>query len=225
MAVPAHDERDFAFAHAFVLPVRQVVCPLRKMERSRLVRRATLSEAYLGEGVLVHSGDFSGMSSQMAGQQIIEWFERNRLGERSVQYRLRDWLISRQRYWGPPIPIVYCEKCGIVPVPEEQLPVILPHIEDWLPKGTGSSPLATNLSFVNTNCPECGGMARRETDVSDNFLDSAWYFLRYPSAHFPDRPFDAELTAKWLPVEHVHRRAGTLCASSALQSLHHDGLA
>ncbi len=149
----------------------------------------------------MNSADFSGLPSQAAGEQITEWFERNGTGERSVQYRLRDWLISRQRYWGPPIPIIYCEKCGIVPVPEEQLPVILPYIEDWLPKGTGSSPLAANPSFVNTGCPKCGGMARRETDVSDNFLDSAWYFLRYPSAHLPDRPFDAELTAKWLPVD------------------------
>jgi leucyl-tRNA synthetase len=118
-----------------------------------------------------------------------------------VQYKLRDWLISRQRYWGPPIPVVYCDSCGIVPVPEEQLPVVLPELEDWKPTGTGSSPLAKVPSFVRTTCPRCEGMAQRETDVSDNFLDSAWYYLRYPSSHFTDRPFDAELTAKWLPVD------------------------
>ena len=118
-----------------------------------------------------------------------------------VEYHLRDWLISRQRYWGAPIPIVYCERCGTVPVPEDQLPVLLPDVEDWKPTGTGSSPLAAIPSFVNTACPNCAGAARRETDVSDNFLDSAWYFLRYPSTQFDDRPFDADLTAKWLPVD------------------------
>src|SRR5204863_5158571 len=111
---------------------------------------------------------------------------------------LRDWLISRQRYWGPPIPIVYCAVCGTVPVPEDQLPVLLPKLADWMPRATGSSPLADIPSFVETTCPACGGPARRETDVSDNFLDSAWYYLRYPSAEFADRAFDAERTETWL---------------------------
>jgi leucyl-tRNA synthetase len=138
--------------------------------------------------------------------EVVKIAQRNWIGrtedeDGSVSYRLRDWLISRQRYWGPPIPIVYCDACGTVPVPENQLPVLLPEVEDWKPTGTGSSPLAAIESFVNTTCPSCGGPARRETDVSDNFLDSAWYFLRYPSAEFADRPFDAELTAKWLPVD------------------------
>jgi leucyl-tRNA synthetase len=144
---------------------------------------------------------------QLDWSEVVKTAQRNWIGrtknpdDGTVQYHLRDWLISRQRYWGSPIPIVYCDTCGTVPVPEDQLPVLLPDVEDWKPSGTGSSPLAAIPSFVNTTCPTCGGPARRETDVSDNFLDSAWYFLRYPSVQFDDRPFDAELTAKWLPVD------------------------
>jgi leucyl-tRNA synthetase len=133
--------------------------------------------------------------------RIADWFEERGLGQRRVNYRLRDWLISRQRYWGTPIPIIYCPTCGTVPVPEEDLPVLLPDVADWTPKGTGASPLADVPEFVNTTCPRCGEPARRETDVADNFLDSAWYFLRYPSTEFQDRPFDRELTEKWLPVD------------------------
>jgi leucyl-tRNA synthetase len=198
MAVPAHDERDFAFAQAFGLPIRQVIVPHRQ---AAPITKDELASTYTERGLVVDSGPFSGTSSEDAAQHIIEWFEANGLGERRVQYRLRDWLISRQRYWGPPIPIVYCDRCGAVPVPEEQLPVVLPDVEDWQPTGTGSSPLASIPSFVQTTCPACGGAARRETDVSDNFLDSAWYFLRYPSTQFDDRPFDRELTARWLPVD------------------------
>ncbi len=141
----------------------------------------------------------------------LDWSEKVKTAQRNwigrsetngnVQYHLRDWLISRQRYWGPPIPIIYCDNCGTVPVPENQLPVQLPKTEDWLPKGTGNSPLADISEFVNTTCPGCGGTARRETDVSDNFLDSAWYFLRYPSSDRSDVPFDPHVTAKWLPVD------------------------
>jgi leucyl-tRNA synthetase len=194
MAVPAHDTRDWAFAMTFGLPIRQVVVPSAD-------QAAPPTEAFVGDGVLVDSGPFTSLPSWEGARRIAAWLEERGAARRSVQYRLRDWLISRQRYWGPPIPIVYCPADGIVPVPEEQLPVVLPEIQDWLPKGTGASPLAEVPDFVQTTCPTCGGPARRETDVSDNFLDSAWYFLRYPSTDFDDRPFDQELTAKWLPVD------------------------
>jgi leucyl-tRNA synthetase len=207
MAVPAHDERDLEFAKTFGLPVRPVIVPTSFEGQSfhvdtggRMHDAADLREAYTDVGVLVSSGPFSGLPSEEAAQKITEWFEAQGIGEGTVQYRLRDWLVSRQRYWGSPIPIIYCDTCGTVPVPEEQLPVLLPDLEDWLPTGTGSSPLAKLPEFVNTTCPSCGGTARRETDVSDNFLDSAWYYLRYPSVGFDDRPFDTELTYKWLPV-------------------------
>lgn len=203
MAVPAHDERDFEFAKTFGLPIRQVIAPSDKDSPSSLrVQAPLLAEvAYTEPGVLVNSGSFNGLSSQEASRQIIAWFEKNGCGKHAVLYRLRDWLISRQRYWGPPIPILYCDICGTVPVPEDQLPVLLPELEDWLPTGTGFSPLAQVPSFVNTICPTCGRQAYRETDVSDNFLDSGWYFLRYPSARIADRPFDQQLTSKWLPVD------------------------
>ncbi len=194
MAVPAHDARDRDFATTFGLPIRQVVAPPAGAH-------ASMEHAFLEDGVLVASGRFTGRPSRQAGEGIGQWFEERGVGRRTVHYRLRDWLVSRQRYWGPPIPIVYCPRCGVVPVPDEQLPVELPEVADWLPRGTGASPLAAVPSFVHAACPTCGGPARRETDVSDNFLDSAWYFLRYPSTTFDDRPFDPELTAKWLPVD------------------------
>ena len=186
MAVPGHDERDWAFATRFDLPVRSVI--------------ASDSLPYSGAGTLINSGEFSGLNSAEAAERISQWFEQRQIGRRTTQYRLRDWLVSRQRYWGPPIPIIYCQGCGTVPVPEEQLPVLLPDADDWMPRGTGASPLADVPDFVHVDCPTCGGPARRETDVSDNFLDSAWYFLRYPSSTVDDRAFDAELTRKWLPV-------------------------
>ncbi|MGC8487451.1 MAG: leucine--tRNA ligase [Clostridia bacterium] len=194
MAVPAHDERDFEFARVYGLPVPVVVTPDGGLPDA-------LGEAYSGEGTLVNSGPVTGLSSQEARDAVIAWAEREGLGQRRVTYRLRDWLISRQRYWGPPIPLIYCEGCGIVPVPEEDLPVVLPDIPEFRPTGTGQSPLALVPEFVNTTCPKCGGPGRRETDVSDNFLDSAWYFLRYPSTDFDDRIMDGERTRKWLPVD------------------------
>lgn len=196
MAVPAHDDRDFQFAKTMGLPIRQVVIPTSASSTAP----PELDTAFTEHGTSIDSGRFTGFASVDAKEQIIQWFEQQNLGDRTVQFRLRDWLISRQRYWGPPIPIVYCGSCGIVPVPEEQLPVHLPETEDWLPRGTGISPLAQIDSFINTICPCCGGAAHRETDVSDNFLDSAWYFLRYPSSKYNDVPFDAQITAKWLPV-------------------------
>ena len=192
MAVPAHDERDYAFARAHALPIRVVIAAPTPAE---------VPGAYTGEGVLVNSGPFDGMPSQEARAAITAWLQERGQGRPAVTYRLRDWLISRQRYWGPPIPIVYCDRCGIVPVPEEELPVRLPYVADYRPKGGGASPLAAVPEFVHTTCPQCGGPARRETDVSDTFLDSAWYFLRYPSSHRDDVAFDPELTRKWLPVD------------------------
>ena len=194
MAVPGHDERDFEFATAFGLPIVRVVA--REGEDAE----TPLEEAYEGHGTLVHSGRFDGMPSREGVGAITSWLAEKNLAEPRVHYRLHDWCISRQRYWGPPIPIIYCDACGTVPVPEDDLPVELPHVDDYKPDESGLSPLARAESWYRVECPRCGGEARRETDVSDTFLDSAWYFLRYPSAHRDDVPFDPELTAKWLPV-------------------------
>src|SRR5213593_3925865 len=189
MAVPAHDERDFEFAQQFRLPIRQVVA----VEGEKL---PSVSE----NGVLMNSGAFDGMVCTEGARKIVAWLAERGLATARVQYRLHDWCISRQRYWGPPIPIIYCEKCGVVPVPEKDLPVELPLIEDFRPDDTGVSPLARHEEWYFVKCPQCGGQARRETDVSDTFLDSAWYHLRYPSTEFHDRPFDSARTKKWLPV-------------------------
>ncbi len=189
MAVPAHDKRDFEFATQFKLPIRQVVA----VEGETL---PSVSE----HGVLMNSGAFDGASCVEGARKIVAWLNGRGLASARVQYRLHDWCISRQRYWGPPIPILYCEKCGVVPVPEQDLPVELPLIEDFRPDDTGVSPLARHEEWYFVKCPQCGGRARRETDVSDTFLDSAWYHLRYPSTEFHDRPFDAARTKKWLPV-------------------------
>jgi leucyl-tRNA synthetase len=199
MGVPAHDQTDMAFAREMGLPVRVVVRPPHSP--TPLSQEDVQEEAFVQPGILVDSGEYSGMTSEQARTAIISWFEAHGLGKRAVKYRLRDWLISRQRYWGPPIPIIYCPVHGAVPVPEDQLPVLLPDIENWTPTGTGVSPLASIESFVNTPCPICGRPSRRETDVSDNFLDSAWYFLRYPSSNDETQPWDPELTRKWLPVD------------------------
>jgi leucyl-tRNA synthetase len=192
MAVPAHDERDWAFARAMGLPVRFVVRPAREI--------GAPDKPYTGEGVLVASDRYTGQSSREAGEAIGVWFEERGTGKRVARYHLRDWLISRQRYWGPPVPIIYCPEHGAVAVPEEQLPVTLPDLEDYRPSGTGDSPLARIESFVNTTCPICGQPATRDTDVMDNFLDSAWYFLRYPSNDDTEHPWNPERTHTWLPV-------------------------
>jgi leucyl-tRNA synthetase len=198
MGVPAHDERDMAFAQAMGLPVRVVVVPPHAAIAPAMEQ---VQEAYVQPGILIDAGGFSGMTSDQAGEAISRWFEERGSGRPVVKYRLRDWLISRQRYWGPPIPIIYCPQHGAVPVPEEQLPVILPDTENWMPTGTGVSPLAAIESFVNVSCPICGQPSKRETDVSDNFLDSSWYFLRYFSHDDDTRPWNPDLIRKWLPVD------------------------
>jgi leucyl-tRNA synthetase len=189
MAVPAHDKRDFEFATQFQLPIRQVV----QVEGESL---PSVSEG----GVLMNSGPFDGMPCPEGAKKIVSWLAERGLATARVQYRLHDWCISRQRYWGPPIPVIYCDKCGVVGVPEKDLPVELPLIEDFRPDDTGVSPLARHEEWYFVKCPQCGGQGRRETDVSDTFLDSAWYHLRYPSTEFHDRPFDAARTRQWLPV-------------------------
>jgi leucyl-tRNA synthetase len=218
MAVPAHDERDHAFARAHGLPVVEVVSGGAPQET-----------AWTAGGALVGSGEFDGLDSQEGGRAIVERLRALGQGRPTVQYRLRDWLISRQRYWGPPIPIIHCEVDGPVPVPEEDLPVILPEVEDFRPLGTGVSPLATLEEWVNVPCPRCGRPARRETDVSDNFLDSAWYFLRYPSTDFQDRAFDHDRTWTWLPVDsyiggNEHAVLHLLYARFIMRALHEQGL-
>ncbi len=195
MAVPGHDERDFEFATAFGLPIPRVVAP------GDSTARTPLDEAYPGEGILVNSGRFDGMDTREGGRAIVTWLSERGLAEARVNFRLHDWCISRQRYWGPPIPIVYCDECGPVPVPEDDLPVLLPRVEDFQPDDSGVSPLARVEEWYRTTCSECGGTARRETDVSDTFLDSGWYFLRYPSAGRDEAAFDPEVTRTWLPVD------------------------
>ena len=194
MAVPGHDERDFEFARKFALAIPRVIAP------SLDDADAPLAAAEPGDGVLVHSGQFTGLPWEEGKRAITQWLSERGLGEFRVNYRLHDWCISRQRYWGPPIPVIYCEKCGVVPVPEDQLPVELPYVADYKPDESGISPLARVEAWYRVACPQCGGQARRETDVSDTFLDSAWYFLRYPSANDDARPFDPEITRQWLPV-------------------------
>jgi len=192
MAVPAHDERDLEFARKFKLPVRTVIAPPAWTGEE-------LTEVYTDSGTMVNSGDFSGLPSEQGYQAICDLLEEKGWGKRTVIYRLRDWLISRQRYWGAPIPIIYCDKCGIVPVPEEDLPVLLPADAEFKP--TGESPLKYCQSFVNTTCPKCSGIARRETDTMDTFMCSSWYFLRYTNPETSDTPFDATKVKYWLPVD------------------------
>ncbi|HSS94351.1 MAG TPA: leucine--tRNA ligase, partial [Candidatus Dormibacteraeota bacterium] len=185
MAVPAHDERDFEFAKKYGLPIRGVIAPPGDEGRE-------LEQAYTGPGVMVNSGQFDGLDAKEGFDRIVVWLESKGIGKRTVKYRLRDWLISRQRYWGCPIPVVYCEVDGIVPMPLDQLPVLLP--KEY-------KPLAENPEFVRTTCPKCGREARRETDTMDTFIDSSWYFLRYASPHDDKEPFDSELANHWMAVD------------------------
>jgi leucyl-tRNA synthetase len=199
MAVPAHDERDYAFARAFDLPVRRVIAPEQALDT---VEAAPGEDGlpFTGDGFLINApAEFDGMPNREALSAIVAWLDHEGKGHASVNYRLRDWLVSRQRYWGTPIPILYCENCGMVPVPDDQLPVELPDIEDYTPKGR--SPLAAAEDWVNTRCPDCGGSARRETDTMDTFVDSSWYFLRYCDARNDHAAWDPAALREWMPVD------------------------
>ncbi len=194
MAVPAHDDRDFAFARKFGLPIRAVIQP-----EGDPLNGDTMIEPYIGEGVLINSGKFDGIPATDAIEKITAWVEEQGRGHAAVSYKLRDWLISRQRYWGAPIPIIYCDKCGIVPVPEDQLPVLLP--DDVQFSDSGENPLKFHPAYQHVACPNCGGDARRETDTMDTFMCSSWYQLRYLSPHYDKAPFDPVEAAYWLPVD------------------------
>ena len=194
MAVPAHDERDFAFAKTFELPIIEVIRPKSKTDDT------PLTEAFTGAGLLIESAEFTGQANTEAKEGIVKLGETGGFAKGKTQYRLRDWLVSRQRYWGSPIPIVYCDTCGVVPVPEDQLPIKLP--EDVEFSGAGGSPLASHPDFVKTTCPKCGNEhARRETDTMDTFVCSSWYYLRFIDPHNENAVFDPELVNRWMPVD------------------------
>ncbi len=200
MAVPAHDERDFEFAKKYNLPIRQVVAAADS--RRQIADGSTkLENCFTEQGINVNSDFLDGLETKEAKEKIIRWIEEKGAGKREVVYKLRDWCVSRQRYWGPPIPMVCCEKCGWVPISEKDLPVLLPEMDDFLPDGSGKGPLNKIKEFVNTTCPKCGGPAKRETDVSDPFVDSCWYYMRYLCAEFDDRALDKERLKKWMPVD------------------------
>jgi len=188
MAVPAHDQRDFEFAKKYKISIKEVI----KGEKSNLKERA-----YTREGILVNSKDFNGMNSKKAIEEITKYLESKKLGKKTINYKFRDWLVSRQRYWGTPIPMIYCEKCGVVPVPEKELPVLLPEKVEF---GKGN-PLATNKDFVNVKCPKCGKLGRRETDTMDTFFDSSWYYLRYCDPKNSKEAFDKKKIESWMPVD------------------------
>ncbi len=189
MGVPAHDTRDFAFAKKFNMPIVQVI---KKDDEP-------LTEAYTEQGTMVNSGQFDGLDNETGKQKITEWAEQNNAGYAQEQFRLRDWLISRQRYWGAPIPVIYCEKCGIVPVPDKELPVVLPKDVDF--QVQGKSPITTSETFINAACPVCDMPAKRETDTMDTFICSSWYYLRYIDPHNSEKVFDSNLVNKWMNVD------------------------
>ena len=192
MAVPAHDDRDFDFARKYNIDIREVISVSGRPSDE-------IKEVYAGEGIMINSGSYTGLKSGEGKNRIIDFLIKNDTGSAEINFKLKDWLISRQRYWGAPIPIVYCEKCGIVPVPEKDLPVVLPYNVDFKP--TGLSPLGYIDEFVNTTCPDCGGNAKRETDTMDTFVCSSWYFLRYCSPHESNAPFNKEDVKYWMPVD------------------------
>jgi leucyl-tRNA synthetase len=226
MAVPAHDERDFEFARKFGLPIRRVIMPHGGDPDAPMTEAFTAKEQLAAEDapepatrlpwlreieeivtaqeavaglVMVNSGRFSGLPATKGYQEIVAWLTEQGKGEEAVTYRLRDWLISRQRYWGTPIPVIHCDRCGTVPVPEEDLPVLLPETVDY--HGSGENPLNRDAAFLNVRCPECDGPAKRETDTMDTFIDSSWYWFRYLSPNLPDGPVDEALAREWTPVD------------------------
>ena len=195
MAVPAHDQRDFEFAKKYKIPIKVVIQP-----QGQTLKPETMQSAYVDEGVMVNSGQFDGLNNIKGIAKINDYLEEKGLGRRTVNFRLKDWLISRQRYWGTPIPMIHCEKCGIVSVPEKDLPVLLPRdVKDYKPKG--KSVLAGIESFINTTCPKCGGKAKRDPDTMDTFVDSSWYFMRYTDPKNDKLPFDPNKVNQWLPVD------------------------
>ncbi|MBI2975027.1 MAG: leucine--tRNA ligase, partial [Deltaproteobacteria bacterium] len=206
MAVPAHDQRDYEFAKKYNLPVKEVVSrlsaapsPFPSPSRGEGEGGGDPTSAYEGPGTLINSGEFTGMDNEKAKAEIIKLVKKQGVGNVTVNYKLKDWCISRQRYWGAPIPIIYCDKCGTVPVPEKELPVELP--KDVELTGEGGSPLAKVSSFVNCKCPKCKGKAKRETDTMDTFVESSWYFLRYCSPKFAKGPVDPKAAKYWMPVD------------------------
>ena len=194
MCVPAHDDRDFEFATKFNIPIIQVISPDGK-------ENPNLTEAYTESGIVINSGEWSGMDSAVLKQEAPEIIEKRGIGKKTTNYKLRDWVFSRQRYWGEPIPIVHCEKCGCVPVPEDQLPLLLPEVESYQPTGTGESPLAAIDEWVNTTCPCCGGPAKRETNTMPQWAGSSWYFLRYVDSKNDKELVSREKADKYLPVD------------------------
>ncbi len=196
MAVPAHDERDYAFAKTFGLPIVDVVRPLDNPQYS-----TEENGCFADEGIAVNSGEFNGLKTADFKRKICAWLEERKLGKQTVSYKLRDWLFSRQRYWGEPIPVVHCEHCGVVPVPEKDLPVLLPEVDSYVPSGTGESPLARIESWVNTTCPSCGGKARRETNTMPQWAGSCWYYIRFIDPHNNSAFGNADKLAYWLPVK------------------------
>ena len=206
MSVPAHDERDFEFAQKYSLPIRQVIAPVTHSQAKAEPTAVTgmdqsvdMKGAFTDYGILINSGDWGGKLSEVAIPEMSAFAQTNGFGEAAVTYRIRDWGISRQRFWGAPIPVVYCDNCGMVPIPYEQLPVVLPQTAEFT--GTGESPLAGVAEFVNTECPTCHGHAHRETDTMDTFVDSSWYFFRYCDPRNENAPFDPEIVKQWTPVD------------------------
>jgi leucyl-tRNA synthetase len=220
MFVPAHDQRDWEFAKKYNLKIKKVIIPKAIMTFARNARDLAMGsktelrpevECFTDYGELINSGQFNGLKSEDAIEKITKWLEKNKLGKKTINYHLRDWLISRQRYWGAPIPIIYCDKCGEVLVEEKDLPVELPDLKDFKPTNEGESPLARSEKFVNVKCPKCDSPAKRCTETMDTFVCSSWYFLRYLSPHLDKNAFDKKLTKKWLPVDQYTGGAEHAC--------------